>query len=184
MILNSAVLLAGESLAPSRSVVTMGWLESVYIKPWGIRATAKLDTGAKTSAIHASLIEHFRKNNEDWVRFDLLDQEAGKKITVEKPLLRTAYIKERRNGASKREVVVMSLCKNGKIYDTEMTLVDRSHFNYPLLLGRSFLKEVAHVDPGSTFLYPADGDACNDDKSSHKDSAGKSRVIIDKELEE
>lgn len=184
ILLNPVGLIAGETLAPSRPVVTMGWLESVYIKPWGIRVTAKLDTGAKTSAINASLIEHFRKNDEDWVRFDLIDQEAGKKVTVEKPLVRTAYIKERKNGTSKREVVVMSLCKNGKVYDTEMTLVDRSNFNYPLLLGRSFLKGVAHVDPGSTFLYPADDDPCNENKFRHKDGAGRSKIVIDQEIDE
>lgn len=157
---------AGETAVFAQPMVTMGWLESVYIKPWGLKVTAKLDTGAKTSSIHASVIEHFRKNDDDWVKFDLIDQDAGKKITVEKPLIRTAYIKERKAGASKRDVVMMSLCKNGKVHDTEMTLVDRSNFNYPLLLGRSFLKGVAYVDSGATFLYPGDDDACNSNKSN------------------
>jgi hypothetical protein len=139
----------------------MGWLESIYLKPWGIQLTAKLDTGAKTSSLHASTVEHFRKQESDWVRFDLYDKDANKKITVEKPLARTAFIKERKLGASQRDVVMMRLCKNGKEYDTEMTLVDRSNFNYPLLLGRSFLKGVAYVDSGSTFLYPGERDNCN-----------------------
>ncbi len=143
-----------------QAVVTMGWLESVYLRPWNIRLTAKLDTGAKTSSLHASQIERFRRNEEDWIKFELTDQEGGRRVSVEKPLIRTAYIKERKNGASKRDVVMMTLCKNGRVYDTEINLVDRSNFNYPLLLGRSFLKGVAHVDPGASFLYPAESDAC------------------------
>lgn len=142
------------------SIVTMGWLESVYIQPWGIRLTAKLDTGAKTSSLHARVTQHFTKNEAEWVRFELIDQETNRRITVEKPLVRTAYIKERKTGTSQRDVVMMQLCKNGKEYDTEITLVDRSNFNYPLLLGRSFLKGVAQVDSSSTFMYPAEQDEC------------------------
>jgi hypothetical protein len=152
---------AVDSAGTVRQIVIMGWLESIYVQPWRIRLTAKLDTGAKTSSLHASKVEHFRKDEASWVRFELYDQEAGKKIMVEKPLTRTAYIKERKAGVSPRDVVMMQLCKNGRTYDTEITLVDRSNFNYPLLLGRSFLEGVAYVDSGATFLHPGDRDACH-----------------------
>jgi hypothetical protein len=62
--------------------------------------------------------------------------------------------------SSKRDVVKLTLCKNGRNYETEFTLVDRSNFNYPLLLGRSFLKDVAIVDASVTFLHKADTDPC------------------------
>ena len=55
--------------AESQHRVIMGWLESIFIRPWNLRLTAKLDTGAKTSSLHADKIEHFSKNGEDWVRF-------------------------------------------------------------------------------------------------------------------
>jgi hypothetical protein len=152
---------AVDSVGTAGHIVIMGWLESIHVQPWGVRLTAKLDTGAKTSSLHASRVEHFRKGDTNWVRFELYDQEAGKKIMVERPLTRTAYIKERKAGVSPRDVVMMQLCKNGRTYDTEITLVDRSNFNYPLLLGRSFLEGVAYVDSGATFLYPGDRDTCH-----------------------
>jgi hypothetical protein len=71
-----------------------------------------------------------------------------------------ANIKQHGKGSSQREVVTMVLCKNGKDYETEFTLVDRSNFSYPVLLGRSFLKDTALVDAGSTFLFKADTDPC------------------------
>lgn len=140
----------------------MGWLESVFLLPWNLRLTAKLDTGAKTSALHANNIQRFNRDGREWVRFTLEgDDDDEKTVVVERPLERTVYIKERHKGASKREVVTLTVCKNGREYQTEFTLVDRSNFNYPLLLGRSFLSGAAVVDAGETFLFKAEDDPCN-----------------------
>lgn len=139
----------------------MGWLESVFIRPWNIRLTAKLDTGAKTSALHSDKVQHFNRDGRDWVRFTLVGEQEEKPIVVERPLERTVYIKERHKNASKRDVVVLALCKNGREYQTEFTLVDRSNFNYPLLLGRSFLSDVALVDSSETFIFKAESDLCS-----------------------
>lgn len=142
--------------------VVMGWLESIFVKPWNRRLTAKLDTGAKTSSLHADKIEHFSKSGEAWVRFVLEDIEGRHQepIHVEKPLLRTAYIKSHQRQSSKRDVVMMDICKNGRDYQVEFNLVDRSNFNYPVLLGRAFLKDVALVDANTTFLFRGEDDPC------------------------
>lgn len=145
---------------PVKEKVVMGWLESVFLRPWNLRVTAKLDTGAKTSSLHANHIDHFTKDGQEWVRFSLKGSENDRSIMVERPIVRTAYIKERMARSSQREVVKLVLCKNGMDYETEFTLVDRSNFNYPLLLGRSFLEGVALVDAGETFLYKAEIDPC------------------------
>lgn len=156
----SAASQAGEIALPKDKVV-MGWLESVFIQPWNIRLTAKLDTGAKTSSLHSNNVQRFNRDGREWVRFSLEGEDDEKAVTVERPLERTVYIKERHKGASKREVVTLTVCKNGRDYQTEFTLVDRSNFNYPLLLGRSFLSGTAVVDAGETFVFKADGDPCS-----------------------
>ncbi|MBS1212225.1 MAG: ATP-dependent zinc protease [Proteobacteria bacterium] len=142
--------------------VVMGWLESIFVKPWNRRLTAKLDTGAKTSSLHADKIEHFSKNGEPWVRFSLVDIEDRRQapVRVEKALVRTAYIKSHQSESSKRDVVMMTICKNGRDYEAEFNLVDRSNFNYPVLLGRAFLKDVALVDANATFLFKGEDDPC------------------------
>jgi hypothetical protein len=148
----------GESV---REKVIMGWLESVFLKPWNIRVTAKLDTGAKTPSLHAEHVERFTKEGKEWVRFTLAGvDDDSKPLMVERPLVRTAYVKTHGGQASKRDVIKLTLCKNGRDYETEFTLDDRSNFNYPLLLGRSFLENVALVDSASTFLYKAENDPC------------------------
>jgi hypothetical protein len=166
----STAVLGAEAQSVMREKAIMGWLESVFLRPWNIRVTAKLDTGAKTSSLHADDIEHFKKNGQEWVRFSLTGTDDNNSIVVERPLIRTVYIKERKSRATKRDVVNLVLCKNGKDYETEFTLVDRSNFNYPVLLGRSFLKDVALVDSADTFLYKADGDPCVPSASGQKKS--------------
>jgi hypothetical protein len=144
-----------------REKLIMGWLESVFLKPWNIRVTAKLDTGAKTSSLHADQVEHFTKEGgQEWVRFTLEGVDDNKPLVVEKPLVRTASVKTHGGRSSRREVIKLALCKNGRDYETEFTLNDRSNFNYPLLLGRSFLQNVALVDAAETFIYKADTDPC------------------------
>ncbi|MGZ8217183.1 ATP-dependent zinc protease family protein [Methylomagnum sp.] len=157
---------------PPREKLVMGWLESVFLRPWNLRVTAKLDTGANTSSLHADQIEHFSKDGEAWVRFTLEDGQGSRPQTVERPIVRAAYIKERLGRSSKRDVVKLTVCKNGRDYETEFTLVDRSNFNYPLLLGRSFLQDVALVDASATFLYKADGDLCKPQTPAPSKSGG------------
>jgi hypothetical protein len=141
--------------------LVMGWLETVFLLPMNLHATAKLDTGAKTSSVHASKIEHFDRDGTPWVRFEFVTSEGGAATKIERPLVRKAVIKERLSRSSTREVVLLTICKNGKDYETEFTLNDRSNFNYPMLLGRSFLAGIALVDSSETFLFKAEGDACN-----------------------
>ena len=162
LLLISVLAQASESPAPVREKQVMGWLETVFLKPWGLRATAKLDTGAKTSSVHASHIEHFNKDGKEWVRFNFVADRDGKPTVIEQPLVRKAVIKERQSKSSTRDVVMLTLCKNGRDYETEFTLNDRSNFNYPVLLGRSFLEDVALVDASATFLFKADNDACGE----------------------
>jgi hypothetical protein len=144
---------------PVRERAVMGWLESVFFRPWNVRMTAKLDTGANTSSLHAQRIERFSRNGSKWVRFTLVAGDE-KKFVVERAVVRMANIKQHGKSSSQREVVTMTLCKNGKDYETEFTLVDRSNFSYPVLLGRSFLKDTALVDAGNTFLFKAESDPC------------------------
>lgn len=151
---------AAEATPVVREKLVMGWLETVFLQPSNLRVTAKLDTGAKTSSLHAGHIEHFDKEGERWVRFVFIPGDDKKPLEIERPLVRTAVIKERLSRSSSRDVVKLTVCKNGRDYETEFTLNDRSNFNYPILLGRSFLADVALVDSAATFLFKADNDVC------------------------
>ncbi len=148
------VLLAlGPAIATAGDLPVYGWLESAYLQPWGVKLKAKLDTGAKTSSIHAVDILPFERDGAEWVRFTLPlgAQEGYDGIVVERPVEREARIKEHDEPSVRRYVVKLEFCLDGHTMNTPMTLADRGNFNYPLLLGRRTLKGWALVDPSATF---------------------------------
>lgn len=135
--------------------VIAGWVENIKVDDLHYKIKAKLDTGAKTSSIHATNIESFKNNEKDWVRFTLIltDNENNKhKINLEKPRTRKTNIKKHDGTPDKRHVVVMKICFNGRTYNTEFTLADRREYIYDVLLGRQFLTQVAIIDSSATFL--------------------------------
>jgi hypothetical protein len=146
-----------------RERVVMGWVEQVALIPWGVKVKAKLDSGAKTSSLHAESIERFEKDGKGWVRFVIAVEAKGKEIKrlqVERPLVRNVRIKQHHGESKKRPVVSLKFCLNSQSYETQFSLVDRSQLNYPMLFGRLFLKDVALIDPSKTFLANRNQDAC------------------------
>jgi hypothetical protein len=161
---------AGKVDKQPRERIVMGWLESIVIEPWGVKLRAKLDTGAKTSAMHAKDIEWFKRKGRDWVRFSLSDYDKKtdetKVYTIERPTTREARVKDKKGNPVPRPVVSMEFCLDGVMYDAEFTLVDRSKYHYRVLLGRRFIKDVALVDPDATFITKSS--RCTDGRKSRK----------------
>ena len=142
-------------IAKQPARVIAGWVENVTIELQSFKVKAKLDTGAKTSSIHALNIESFKKDGERWVRFDLplRDKHDNEhRLTLEKPRARKTNIKNHDGEHDKRYVVELEVCFNGNRHLTEFTLADRSEYIYNILLGRTFLQKVAIIDPNNTFL--------------------------------
>ena len=128
-----------------------GWIEKVYIVPDGLFFHAKIDTGADNSSLNAPDWKILERDNEQWVSFRLKDS-AGKLVELEKKLIRMAHIKRKGTVDQERPVVSMGLCL-GTIYkEVEVNLVDRSSFSYPMLIGRSYLKNQFLVDSSNKYL--------------------------------
>ena len=138
--------------ANTSALDTLGWLEWAWLQPQNIRLKTKLDTGAKTSSIDATNIVKFERHGKDWVRFTIPfasrpeDSDHAADVTMEKPVIKTIRIKDHVHEASTRYVVRLGICIGGKMFDTPVSLSDRSHFNYPFLLGRTALKKRILVD--------------------------------------
>lgn len=137
-----------------------GWLQSIRLEPHRVRITAKLDTGAKSSAIHATELEYFERNGIERVRFSLYKdhtEQAGPKLTYDLPIKDRVHIKHQDGSALQERVTVrLSFCIDGELMEAEFSLDDRTHFNYPVLLGRDFLRKRFVVDPAKTFVFRYD----------------------------
>ena len=144
--------------------VIAGWIEKVTVP--SIRdepIKAKLDSGANTSSIHATKIDQFERDGDDWVRFTFVDKDDTQ-TELERPMVRGVKIKDLDGGADRRPVVELDMCFDGRMHKTQFTLSDRSGFNYRILLGRRFLKGVAVIDPDETYLTKDHCRNATDDK--------------------
>lgn len=138
------------ALAQQKEIV--GWVERVKVYPSKLSLKAKLDTGAKTSSLHAPHIVKFKRNGKELVRFAVADNK-GRVETIEKEIYRTVKIRRKKGRPEERIVVLMDICLGSTYKTAELSLVNRGNLNYPILLGRKFLQGQFIIDPGDTFTH-------------------------------
>ena len=151
----SSISLAENS--PQGKVIA-GWVEKVSFDNNNFIVKAKLDSGAKTSSIFAVDIKKYKLKGDNWVDFNLVLQDKDEKVhklAMSAPQARKVKIKNHDGDHDRRVVVEIPFCFDGRSRKAEFTLADRSEYIYPVLLGRTFLKEVAIIDPDVTFLTTA-----------------------------
>lgn len=133
----------------------LGWVENAFLVDPGIELKAKLDTGAETSSLDSRVLKKFRKAGKRWVRFVVKDRESGEEFVLVRERVRTIGVVQHDGSTQTRPVVMLKLCVAGEHLETEVSLIDRSEFNYPLLVGRNALSTFALVDASETFLGQA-----------------------------
>ncbi len=130
----------------------LGAREWVYIPDLKQNFRARVDTGATTSSISATDIETFKRDGKRWVRFKV-EHDGIKSEQLELPVKRWVKILQSTADGSHRRAVVEAWIQIGDLKQkTEFTLADRTHLTYPLLLGRSFIKDVAVIDVGDSYI--------------------------------
>jgi len=148
-----------------RTPEILGFVEWVVMKDSGLRLKSRLDTGAKTSSLHAVNVKPLEKNGKQWVSFqiplgDHEDQPSEGELEhdditleLERPVERTVLIKRKGAPSQRRYVVRMEFCIAGTIHETQFSLTDRGRFSYPVLLGRRFMRDdKILVDSSDSFL--------------------------------
>lgn len=160
LLITSHSVLGDNKTPQPESKLILGWVEFIRLEPWGMKMRARIDTGANTSSMSARDIHQFKKGNEDWVKF-ALDFKADKgktnrSVEIERPITRIVKIKQHQGMSQERPVVNMDICIANRVHNIEFNLIDRRGLNYPVLLGRKALENLALVDPAQTFIEKAD----------------------------
>ncbi len=132
-----------------------GWIEKAVLYPQGIVLHAKLDTGAKTSSLHAPDPEFITRDGKQWVRMTVTNRDI-ETVMIEAPVVRSAKIKRHFGNKQSRPVVTLDLCIGNVRKTEEVNLVDRAGMNYQLLVGRNFLKGDLLIDSGATYRLSPD----------------------------
>lgn len=151
-----------EKTAKNDVTTIAGWVEFIRLPEHDRRLKTRLDTGAQTASIDATDIEMERREGKRWVSFTVPARDGEEELRLEKPVRRVVRIKQQGDEYDRRYVVDMDICFNGEIYSAEVSLADRSHLNYPMLLGRRFMGDVTLVHSGRAFMtQPSCGNASN-----------------------
>ncbi len=114
---------------------------------------AKIDTGARTSAIHAWDIEHFARDGEPWVRFSLHPRQRDDThvVSAEARLLEEREVRSSNGDVENRCVVSTTLALGEESWPIELTLTKRDQMGFRMLLGRTAMAGRLRVDPGVSY---------------------------------
>jgi hypothetical protein len=133
----------------------VGWREWLALPELGIsRIKAKVDTGARTSCLHAYEVTPFDKEGVLWVQFKIHPVQNNSTIS----LVCEAKVKDRRmvtdsGGHKENRYVIESLLEiAGQSWPIEITLTNRDSMKFRMLLGRTAMKKRIVVDPAASFL--------------------------------
>jgi hypothetical protein len=135
--------------------ITAGWREWIALPNLGIPAVkAKLDTGARTSALHAENIQVFTENGVQRVRF--LVHPVQRDTSVAVPCV--ADVADRRRitdsggHAEHRIIIETQLAVDGAVWPIKLSLTNRDPMRFRMLLGRTAMRGHMVVDPGRSFV--------------------------------
>ena len=117
----------------------VGWRETVSLPKFKLKdLPAKIDTGAKTSALHADEIEILTIEGKKIVRF-LFITEEGKRIFIKSPFIEERAIKSSNGDKTIRPVVKTEIKMGKKRFEIEVTLINRDLMGFKMLIGREAL---------------------------------------------
>ena len=136
-----------------RALKTIGWRELVHLPDLGLRGIpAKIDTGARTSSLHATILEEFERDGQTHVRFavDFPQQQV-------RQVCEAVHVDWRgvtsSNGKTQLRRIIKTPLKIGPArFRAEISLADRSDMRFPMLIGRSSLRRRFVVDSGHSWL--------------------------------
>lgn len=133
----------------------LGWREWLALPDFGIDyIKAKIDTGARTSALHAFYLEPFTRDDESWVRFGIHPRQGSLKEVVhcEARVIDQRTVTDSGGHKETRFVILTTVKLGEQEVAVEMTLTDRENMRFRMLLGRTAMRGQFLVDPARSYV--------------------------------
>ena len=143
------------AIRPRLTKPKLGWREWIALPDFeDVWIKAKVDTGARTSAIHAFDVRSFERDGAEWIRFTLhpLPKRKHPSVVCEAPLLERRKVTSSNGKSELRPVIRVPVRISGRTYEVDLTLTRRDAMGFRMLLGREALKRRFLVDPGKSYL--------------------------------
>jgi len=133
----------------------IGWREWVALPELNLPAIkAKVDTGARTSALHAFLIEPYTENGREMLRFMIhpIQQYQDLAIECRCPVFDYRKVTDSGGHSEMRYVIQSDVVIGGREWPIELTLTNRDTMRFRMLLGRRAMEDRFIVDPGASYV--------------------------------
>ena len=133
----------------------IGWREWLALPTLEIpRIKCKVDTGARTSALHAEQTERFDRDGKPWVRYFVypLQRQRTGRVVCESEVIGERVVADSGGHRELRLVVTTEVCLGDQRFPIELTLTDRESLRFRMLLGRTALVGRYIVDPKRSYL--------------------------------
>ena len=134
--------------------IIIGWREWISLPDLNVLGLkVKVDTGARTSALHAFEIRPFKNNNEPWVEFYVhpIQRHRKPEIKCEAKIFDTRTVISS-NGQQELRYVIISTLRLGDLsWPIEITLTNRDEMGFRMLLGRQAMQNRLLVDPSKSY---------------------------------
>lgn len=132
----------------------LGWREWVALPQLGLsHLKCKVDTGARSSALHAFAVEEFFKEDRRWVKFGLhpLQHNDVKEIWCEAPVTDIRRVTDSGGHTTERYFITTPMVLGGQCFPITLSLTSRDNMLFRMLLGREAMKGRFLVDPGVSY---------------------------------
>jgi len=130
----------------------LGWRECLALPEFGVaEIRAKVDTGARSSALHIDALETGFRDGREWVGFALGDDCIAERRWIETPVLDRRQVTDSGGHRSERIFVRTLLRLDGSDWPIEMNLTRRTRMLFPMLLGRTAIAGRFFVDPSRSY---------------------------------
>ncbi|MBL1209725.1 RimK/LysX family protein [Geminocystis sp. GBBB08] len=133
----------------------IGWREYIALPALGVdKIKVKIDTGARTSALHALHIDTYKDNDREMVKFQVHPIQRKTTTTIDciAPLLEYRHVTNSGGYMQLRPVILTTVKLGGYQWNIELTLTNRDMMGFRMLLGRQAIKNHFLVDSGKSFL--------------------------------
>ena len=132
----------------------IGWREWVGLPDFGIKAIkVKVDTGARSSSLHAFDRQLFEREGAEWVRFKIhpVQRKSNKTVEAEARVLEFRNVRSSSGVSARRPVIITNVTLLGITWPVELTLASRAEMGFRMLLGREAFRGQFLVDAGKSF---------------------------------
>lgn len=133
----------------------VGWREWAVLPELGIHAIkVKIDTGARTSALHALNIERERSSGQDVVNFSIQPLQRNKTVVIraQAPLVDIRQVSDSGGHTENRYVISSRIVIGAMEKEIDITLTERNSMLFRMLVGRTALADEVFVDPAASYL--------------------------------